>query len=464
MENAKVKKTFTAPHTFVILVVLIFVAVAATYIVPAGEYTRYVDEITGNTLVEAGGYGRIASNPVSFFAIPALIYRAIVKAASTVTFILIIGGSFEIITSTGALTALCKRLSRMFRGKEMWVIPVFLTLFAVFGTTMGMSSEVMIFVPIGIALAVSLGLDKVTGIAMITMGAASGFTAGLLNPFNVGVAQEIAEVPLFSGIGYRAAILVILLVIDTVYIMWYEKRVKRDPSKSILVGEPDDNEFVFDNDDTSINTRQVIVLGIMVAGFAALIWGLGKKGWYFEEMSALFLAMGVICGFVNGYGPNKVATVFGKGAKGIVVGALIVGVARGVEMALSDASILDTIINGIATMVDTLPGSFKAVGMFLAQSLVNCVITSGTGQAAVTMPLMTPVADLIGLSRQTAVLAFQLGDGFSNSVLPTSSALMGYLVVSKIPYAKWLKFMMPLFLIWTVAGCFFMLGALAIGY
>ena len=327
-----------------------------------------------------------------------------------------------------------------------------------------MSSEVMIFVPIGIALAVSLGLDRVTGIAMITMGAASGFTAGLLNPFNVGVAQEIAEVPLFSGIGYRAAILVILLVIDTVYIMWYEKRVKRDPSKSILVGEPDDNEFVFDNDDTSINTRQVIVLGIMVAGFAALIWGLGKKGWYFEEMSALFLAMGVICGFVNGYGPNKVATVFGKGAKGIVVGALIVGVARGVEMALSDASILDTIINGIATMVDTLPGSFKAVGMFLAQSLVNCVITSGTGQAAVTMPLMTPVADLIGLSRQTAVLAFQLGDGFSNSVLPTSSALMGYLVVSKIPYAKWLKFMMPLFLIWTVAGCFFMLGALAIGY
>ena len=199
-------------------------------------------------------------------------------------------------------------------------------------------------------------------------------------------------------------------------------------------------------------------------GFAALIYGLSNLGWYFEEMSALFLTMGVVCGFINKYGPSKVASVFGQGAKGIVVGALIVGVARGVEMALSEAMILDTIVNAIATLVNTMPGSLQAVGMFLAQSMVNCVITSGTGQAVVTMPLMVPVADLIGMTRQTAVLAFQLGDGFSNSVLPTSSALMGYLVVSKIPYTKWLKFMMPLFLIWTAFGCVFMLGALAIGY
>ena len=154
--------------------------------------------------------------------------------------------------------------------------------------------------------------------------------------------------------------------------------------------------------------------------------------------------MGVVCGIINRYSPNKIASTFGAGAKGIVVGALIVGIARGVEMALSDALILDTIVHAIASLVNTMPQSLKAVGMFLAQSLVNCVITSGTGQ--------------------TAVLAFQLGDGFPNSVLPTSSALMGYLIVSKIPYAKWLKFMMPLFLIWTFAGCLFMLGAIGIGY
>ncbi|MCI8578733.1 MAG: YfcC family protein [Lachnospiraceae bacterium] len=460
----KTKKTFQAPHTFVILVGLIILASLATYIIPAGEFTRYVDEATGRTIVEAGSYVQIESNPISLLSVPGLVYRAIVKAASTVTFILMIGGSFEIINETGALTALCKRLSRMFQGKEVLVVPVFLTLFAVFGTTMGMSSEVMIFVPMGIALATSLGLDMVTGVAMITMGAASGFTAGLLNPFNVGVAQEIAEVPLFSGMGYRAFILVALLAIDTAYIIWYEKRVKKYPEKSILAGEDLGTEFVFEDDNTDMSKAQIAVLGIMVGGFALLIWGLGKKGWYFEEMSALFLVMGILAGAVNGFGPNKIAKLFGQGAKGITVGALIVGVARGVEMALSDAYILDTIINAIANLVNFLPGALKAVGMFLAQSLVNCVITSGTGQAAVTMPLMTPVADLIGLSRQTAVLAFQMGDGFSNSVLPTSSALMGYLAVSRIPYAKWLKFMIPLFVLWTLAGCIFMLGALAIGY
>lgn len=464
MEKAGVKKTFKTPHTFVILVVLIFIAVAATYLVPAGEYVRYVDEVTGKTIVEAGSYARIESNPVSFFSIPALIYRAIVKAAGTVAFILVIGGAFEIITSTGALIALCKWMAKKFVGRELWVIPVFLTLFAVFGTTMGMSSEVMIFVPIGIALAASLGLDKVTGVAMITMGAASGFTAGLLNPFNVGVAQEIAEVPLFSGIRYRFFILIVLLVIDTVYIIWYEKRVKKDPTKSIIYGESAEDDFVFDDSVTAITKRQKVVLAVMAGGFAFLIWGLGTQGWYFEEMSALFITMGVVSGIVAGYGPNKIAAEFGKGAKGITVGALIVGIARAVELTLSDAYILDTIIYAIVNLVNAFPGALKAVGMFLAQSLGNCVITSGTGQAAVTMPLMTPVADLIGLTRQEAVLAFQLGDGFSNSVLPTSSALMGYLGVSKIPYVKWLKFMMPLFLIWTAFGCIFMLGGLAIGY
>ena len=483
MKPLKEKKPFQAPHTFVILVALILLAVAATYVVPAGEYTRYTDEATNRTLVEAGSFHYVESHPVSFLTVPALIYRAIVKAASTVTFILIIGGSFEIIkifikkdhcfhkslsfeiiTSTGILTVLCKKMAKAFRGREYFVIPAFLLLFSVFGTTMGMSAEVMIFVPIGIALAASLGLDKVTGTAMIAMGAASGFTAGILNPFNVGVAQDIAEIPMFSGMGYRIFILGVLLVIDTVYITWYAKRVKADPTKSIIYGEPDDQEFVFDDTEEAMTLTHGLTLAVIVAGFAVLIYGLSKLGWYFEEMSAIFIAMGVLCGIVNRYSPNKIAATFGNGAKGIVVGALIVGIARGVELALSDAMILDTIVHAIASIVNILPQSLKAIGMFLAQSLVNCVITSGTGQAAVTMPLMVPVADLIGITRQTAVLAFQLGDGFSNSVLPTSSALMGYLVVSKIPYVKWLKFMMPLFLIWTFFGCLFMLGALVIGY
>lgn len=460
----KQKKKWKTPHTFVILVAIIIIAAIATYLIPAGEFTRFKDAATGKTLVEAGSYHRIASNPLNPLLIPSAIYTGIVKSASTITFMLIIGGAFEVITSTGALTALCKKLSKTFSKHKYAVIPVFLTLFSIFGFTMGMSSEVMIFVPIGITLALFLGLDKVTGTAMIALGAAVGFTAGILNPFNVGVAQDIAELPLFSGMAYRIVILVILLAATSAYIIIYAKKVAANPEKSVIYGIQEDTEYTFEDVSDSISKSQIAVLVIMAAGFGILIYGLSKKGWYFEEMSGLFIFMGIACGLVSGYGPSRIAKEFGNGAKGIVVGCLIIGIARTVEVILNDAKILDTIVYGIVNIVNVMPGSIKAVGMFICQSLINCVIVSGTGQAAVTMPLMVPVSDLVGISRQTAVLAFQLGDGFSNSVLPMSSSLMGYLAVSKIPYSKWLKFMMPLFLIWTALGCLFMLGALIIGY
>ena len=460
----KQKKKWKTPHTFVILVAIIIIAAIATYLIPAGEFTRFKDAATGKTLVEAGSYHRIASKPLNPLLIPSAIYTGIVKSASTITFMLIIGGAFEVITSTGALTALCKKLSKTFSKHKYAVIPVFLTLFSIFGFTMGMSSEVMIFVPIGITLALFLGLDKVTGTAMIALGAAVGFTAGILNPFNVGVAQDIAELPLFSGMAYRIVILVILLAATSAYIIIYAKKVAANPEKSVIYGIQEDTEYTFEDVSDSISKSQIAVIVIMAAGFGILIYGLSKKGWYFEEMSGLFIFMGIACGLVSGYGPSRIAKEFGNGAKGIVVGCLIIGIARTVEVILSDAKILDTIVYGIVNIVNVMPGSIKAVGMFICQSLINCVIVSGTGQAAVTMPLMVPVSDLVGISRQTAVLAFQLGDGFSNSVLPMSSSLMGYLAVSKIPYSKWLKFMMPLFLIWTALGCLFMLGALIIGY
>lgn len=409
--ETKAKKKWKTPHTFVILVVIILIAAAATYIVPAGEFTRFKDAATGKTLVEAGSYHRIASSPLNPLKIPSAIYTGIVKSASTITFMLIIGGAFQVIT-----------------------------------------------------LALFLGLDKVTGTAMIALGAAVGFTAGLLNPFNVGVAQDIAELQLFSGMAYRVFILVVLLAATSAYIICYARKVAAHPEKSVIYGIPEDQEYTFDNATDTITVRQIAVLIVMALGFGILIYGLSKKGWYFEEMSGLFIFMGVICGFISGYGPSRIAREFGEGAKGIIVGCLIIGIARTVEVILSDANILDTIVYGIVNIVNVMPDSIKAVGMFLCQSLINCVIVSGTGQAAVTMPLMVPVSDLVGISRQTSVLAFQLGDGFSNSVLPMSSSLMGYLAVSKIPYSKWLKFMMPLFLIWTALGCLFMLGALMIGY
>ena len=377
----KQKKKWKTPHTFVILVAIIIIAAIATYLIPAGEFTRFKDAATGKTLVEAGSYHRIASNPLNPLLIPSAIYTGIVKSASTITFMLIIGGAFEVITSTGALTALCKKLSKTFSKHKYAVIPVFLTLFSIFGFTMGMSSEVMIFVPIGITLALFLGLDKVTGTAMIALGAAVGFTAGILNPFNVGVAQDIAELPLFSGMAYRIVILVILLAATSAYIIIYAKKVAANPEKSVIYGIQEDTEYTFEDVSDSISKSQIAVLVIMAAGFGILIYGLSKKGWYFEEMSGLFIFMGIACGLVSGYGPSRIAKEFGNGAKGIVVGCLIIGIARTVEVILSDAKILDTIVYGIVNIVNVMPGSIKAVGMFICQSLINCVIVSGTGQA-----------------------------------------------------------------------------------
>lgn len=462
--NETSKKKIQTPHTFVILAALILLAAVATYFIPAGQFARYKDAVTGKTLVKAGSYAFIKAKPTNFIEIPGIIYQSIVNSADIEAFILIIGGAFEIIAATGALTALCHKMSKAFAGKAYFVIPIFLVLFSIFGTTMGMSTEVMIFVPIGITLAHSLGLDTVTGTAMITMGAASGFTAGLLNPFNVGIAQDIAQVPLFSGMWLRAILLIVLLSINAVYIIHYAKKVKKHPEKSIIYGQEEEESYEFVEEDSKLTGRRIGVLLVMVLGFSVLIYGLSKLDWYYKEMSGLFLAMGILCGIIAGYGPNKISTVFGTGAKNICVGALIVGIARGVQIVLSNSSILDTIVNSIAGIVVNFPHTIQAVGMFIVQSLISCIITSGTGQAVITMPLIVPLADIVGISRQTAVLAFQMGDGFSNSILPTSSALMGYLIVSKIPYTKWLKFIMPLFLIWTAVGCIFALIAVSIGY
>ena len=267
------KKKFTTPHTLVIIVCLIILAVAATYFVPAGEFVRYTDEATGRELVEAGSYTSSGTNPVSFLQVPVVMYQGILEAADIIAFLLIIGGAFEIVNVSGAILALCRTVSKHLKGREFFVVPIFLALFALFGTTMGMSNEVAIFVPIGITMALSLGLDKITGVAMVTVGAVSGFTAGLMNPFTVGVAQDIAGVsPLFSGMGYRGVLLAAMLVIDTIYILHYDKMVKKHPEKSILYGLEDQDEFQADEGkDEKMNGRQKAVLVVLFGSLAILM-------------------------------------------------------------------------------------------------------------------------------------------------------------------------------------------------
>ncbi|MGG1679613.1 YfcC family protein [Neobacillus sp. NRS-1170] len=459
-------KFLKMPHTYVIILSMVLIAALLTYLLPAGEFDRVENKSTGNTVVVQDSYHHVNQNPVSLIDIPLAIVNGLVDAADTVFFIFIVGGVFQIINSTGTIEAVAARVGKTFMNRGLLIIPIFLSIFSVGGFTIGMSAEVMAFVPIGIAIARALGYDAVTGTAMVMLGAAVGFTAGLLNPFNVGIAQSIAEIPMFSGMWLRAIILVILLVVTSLYIIRYAKKVKKDPAKSIVfeLEKEEGHDTVSMISLPSMKVTHYLTIITVLAGFGLLIWGVSEKGWWMQELAAFFLALGIIVGFLSKYGPSKIASEFVAGAKAITFGAFIVGLAKGIVVVLEQGHVIDSVVNGLALMVDHLPSFVQVLGMYFFQTIMNVFITSGTGLAATTMPIMVPLSDLIDVTRQTAVLAYQLGDGLSNCILPTSAMLMGSLAVSKIKYQEWVKFFWPLLLMWVVIGAFFVIVADIIHY
>lgn len=460
------RQWFKMPHTFVILIILVFVAAILTYTIPSGKFERAKDAATGKSLLVPGSYQQVDASPVSLVEIPKAIVHGLVSSADVVFFIFIIGGAFQIITSTGTIEAVTSRVAKKFATKGRWVIPIFLILFSVGGFTMGMSTEVMVFVPIGIAIARALGFDALTGTAMISLGASCGFTAGILNPFNVGLAQAIAQVPMFSGAWLRIILLVCLITVTSLYLIRYAGKVRKEPSQGIVYElEQSASNEKFDFSKLPImQLKHYLTILTVIVGFGLVIWGVSKKGWWMEELGALFLTMGIVSGLSSGFGPSRIASEFVKGASAITYGAFIIGIARAIMVVLEQGNVIDSIVNGLSILVGDLPSSIQVLGMFMFQNIMNVFITSGTGMAVTTMPIMSPLSDLLGITRQTAVLAFQLGDGISNMILPTSSALMGSLAVSGISYQKWVRFFWPLMCMWLLIGAIFIIIANIINY
>jgi len=460
------KKRFKVPHTYVILFSVILIMAILTYIIPAGEFDRVEDPNTGRTVVDPASFHDVEQNPTKIFSLFQAVPNGLSAANSIVFFIFIVGGAFQIITATGAIEAGISKIALGLKGKEKLMIPLFIVIFSIGGGTFGMAEEAIVFVPIGIALARALGYDAITGTAMITLGAACGFTSGFMNPFTVGVAQGIAEIPLFSGIAFRLVILVVMIIITAWYVMRYGDKVKKNPFLSVVAElEEEEKHKVIDlTNIPKLEGRHYLVLLTIVIGFGFIIYGVFELGWYITEIGSTFLAMGIIAGLLGKLGPSKIGKEFVDGAKSIVFGALVVGVARGILVVMQDGKIIDSIINGLASTIQVLPNAISVVGMYIVQVVINFFIPSGSGQAAATMPIMTPLADIIGVTRQTAVMAYQFGDGFTNSIIPTSAALMGVLSVAKISYEKWVKFLWPLMLIWIGTGAIFLIIANIINY
>ena len=459
------KKKFVFPNTYVIIILMMIVAVLLTWIIPSGEFERVKDEVSKQSIIIPGTFKYIENNPISLFKIPVYIMKGLAKASDIVFLVIIVGGAFNIIIETGMFQSFAGRLTKIFSNKEVLIIPAFSTIFALACTTMGVNTFIG-FAPIAVIIARSIGYDAIVGVSMVALGGAIGFSTGTFNPFTTGVAQSLAGLPIFSGLGYRFVCLVVFLIVTNIYIIWYAKKIKAHPESSVVYEMEQENKKieVSEKQHDKIEGRHYLVLLIVIACFVLLVYGSQNWKWKLQENAAMFIWMGVLSGFAYGFGPSKIAEEFTKGAKKLVYGALMIGMANGISLILTDGKILDTTVQYLGGLLVTLPSYLQAAGMFLMQLLINGLITSGSGQAAATMPIMLPVADIIGITKQTTVLAFNFGDGLSNYILPTSSALMGFIAMVGISYSNWMKFMWKLFLIWIVVGAILVIVANSINY
>ncbi|WP_313894594.1 Na+/H+ antiporter NhaC family protein [Psychrobacillus sp.] len=453
------------PHTYAIIFLIIILATVASYFVPAGQYDRV--EENGQTVVVADSYQTIDSNPVGFFEMFQAIPQGMSKGSTIIFYIFLVGGAFGIIRETGTIEAGINKVVRKLERREKLLIPFTMFIFSIAGATTGMAEESIIFVPIGIAIARAIGYDAITGTAMISLGAASGFIGGMMNPFTVGVAQSMAEVKLFSGIGFRFSVYIFILSLAIFYVMRYAARVKKDPTQSIVydleLKDKKQRELKGQDILPDFNIRHALVLLIIAAGLGINMYGVFQWDWYLTELTASFIIIGFAAGIIGGLKINNMFEAFVDGMKLVAFGALIVGFARAILVVMENGFIIDTLINSLASLIGSLPATLNVIGMFFVQVITNFFIPSGSGQAATTMPIMVPLADLLGIERQVAVLAFQYGDGITNSIIPTSAALMGYLAVAGIPYERWVKFVWKLVLGWLAIATIALVIAVIIG-
>jgi uncharacterized ion transporter superfamily protein YfcC len=458
------KKKRRIPHVYVILLIVVAICAILTYIVPAGQYGT-MTAASGREVVDPNSFEWVENTPVGLMDYFKAVPDGLVATASIIFFIFIVGGAFAVVNATGAIEAGIGEITRKMQGKERAIIPVIVFVFSLGGAVFGMAEETLPFIPIMVTLAIALGFDSLTGIAMVLAGAGAGFAGAFMNPFTVGVAQGIAELPLFSGLGFRMIGYVVMVSLVAVFIYRYAGKIKKNPELSPMYEFDKTREDKLDLDQIEEFTPQKKrVLVVVLLTIFLLVFGVIQYGWYIQELAALFLAMGIVVALVGGLGFNGFAEELIVGMSNIAGGAMVVGFARAILVVLENGNILDTILFSSSNVLTTLPSSVSALGMYVFQCLLNFIVPSGSGQAAVSMPILAPLSDLVGVTRQTAVLAYQYGDGISNIFTPTSGYFMAGLALAKIPWDKWAKWFAPLLLIEYAFGAIFVFIAHMINF
>ncbi|MCD4731716.1 MAG: AbgT family transporter [Bacteroidales bacterium] len=511
------------PHTYIIIFYVIIIAAILTWIIPGGEYDRQSKIVNGveRTVIDKDSFHYIERNAQTWQVFSAL-FKGFERQAGIIVLILMIGGGFWIMNASKSIDVGIFSFLKFTKGLEHLkffkivgvnnvIIVLVMILFSVFGAVFGMSEETIAFIIIVVPLAISMGYDSIVGVCMVYVAAHLGFASAILNPFTIGIAQGIADLPLFSGLEYRIFCWFVINTFGIAWVLWYAKRVKEKPERSPMY-EIDEYwrkrgtseiesikyhtpkmawfiyafiliclmifSYIFPQSELKIGNTPYIFPAIPIAtGFFALlsipallksghyfvlnilaftivflVIGVMGYGWYLAEIASLFFAMGIFSGIAMNYSPNKITGYFIEGSKDILSAALVVGLAGGILVILEDGKIIDTILHGVSKSMAGLGKIGSISVMYVIQTFINVIIPSGSAKAALTMPVMAPFSDLVNVSRQATVMAFQFGDGFTNMITPTSGVLIGALGIAKVPYDRWVKWIIPFMAILIILG------------
>ena len=434
-KEVKQKKKFSMPNTLVIMAVVIALVAVATYLIPGGAYDRVLND-QGREVVVSGTYKAIASQPQSLFDVLQSPIEGIVQGGEIIAFLFIVGGEFSIVSRTKAIDLGILKIVNVFKGKEILVLPILMFMFSIGGATFGMSEEAIAFVAV-------------------------------LRPLVLALAQSIAGIQLYSGVEFRTLVWFVSTLVGCGFVMFYAMKIKKNPELSPMFEHDQVKREKLkstESEHTEFTLRHKIIIAALFTSIALVVYGVLKLEFWIPQIAAVFLGLGIISGLVGKLAPNEIAEAFTDGAKDMIGAAIMIGLAKSVMIIAQNANIIDTILFNLANVVGQLPSLIASYIMFVIQMFINFFVSSGSGQAALTMPILAPLGDLVGISRQLSVLIYQLGDGFSNAMFPTSGVLIACLGMAGVPYGKWLKWILPLQAILFMTAIVFITIASLIGW
>lgn len=468
-ESSKGIKQFKVPHVYAIIFALMVIFAVLTWIVPSGSYQR--QEVNGREVTVAGTYEQSEKTYIDeetgdevdlrqgVFDVLQAPTRGIQEAIEVVAFILIVGGSFQVITKTGAITSGMGRVVRRFKNKDILIIPIAMVLFALGGTSFGMAEETLPFFAIFMPIMMAMGFDSMTAFIVVFVGARTGYIASTINPFNVLIAQGILGIQGNPQLWLRMIAWVVLTAVAITWVVLYARRVKKNPESSITFEDDIAKKVEFAADESALDAeftgRQKGVLAVFIAGMCLIIWGLVTQGWYMNEISAVFLAMGLLADVIAGFSQDVIAQEFVAGIADFAFSAIVVGLARGILVIASDGMIIDTILNALATGLGGIPAVLFTTLLYAVENLLTILVPSSSGLAALTAPIFGPLTELMGLNPEAAVWALSMGSATMSLICPTSAILVAGLGVCKIKLGQWWKTVWKFFLVVSLINIVF---------